>query len=222
MISVLLPSRGRVDLLRRSIDSLFRMASRDDNVEVLVGLDSDDEASQEAMLEEDDHRHLVRVVVAAGLDGERFGYHRLHEYFNMLWVHGRGNWFLLWNDDALMQTPGWDHQLDELEPGVAVLHGNHDPFNVFPAVHRAAVEAMGHFSLSNHNDSWLADVAVGVPCLRDTTIQVLHDRFDLTGNNNDATYQQGRGGYRTSEYYGPALSALRGQDVLKVRKALGL
>jgi len=207
-----------VDLLRRSIDSLFRMASDEDNIEVLVGIDQDDGVTQAAV---QSNGIRIRQILAYTAD-ERFGYHRLHEYFNMLWVHGRGNWFLLWNDDAVMLTPGWDHQLDELRPGVACLHGNHDPFNVFPAVHRTVVEAMGHFSLSNHNDSWLVDVALGVPCLRDTTIQVLHDRFDLTGNNNDTIYQQSRGGYRTLEYYGPELSELRGQDVLKVRKALGL
>lgn len=209
--SALLPSRDRPDLLRRSIRSLFLMADRPVQIEVLVAADPDDEYTQKVALEERASLHVAP---------ERWGYQELHRYFNMLAEHAEGDWLMLWNDDATMQTAGWDEEMKMKPIGVLALHGNHDPFNAFPAVHRLLYQAMGHFSLSNHNDSWLHDVALGANCLIDTRIQVHHDRYDLTGNNNDAIYHASSTGYRTHEYYGHELSARRAEDIHKVVKVL--
>jgi Glycosyl transferase family 2 len=209
--SALLPSRNRPDLLRRSIRSLFLMADRPVQIEVLVAADPDDPFTW-AVAEEE----RASLYVAP----ERWGYQNLHMYFNMLAEHAQGDWLMLWNDDATMQTAGWDQEMNHKSIGILALHGNHEPFNAFPAVHRLLYEAMGHFSLSNHNDSWLHDVALGAGCLIDTRIHVYHDRYDLTGNNRDEIYQASSTGYRTQEYYGPELSALRAQDIQKVVKVL--
>lgn len=210
-ISVLLPSRGRPDLLQRSITSLYGQADEPPQVEVLVAADPDDEITSQAA-----EQAGVTAVVAPG----RYGYRGLHHYYNLLAQHAAGDWMLLWNDDAIMQTPSWDTIMASYPPGVLSLRTNHGQLNVFPAAHRLLVEAMGHFSLSTHSDTWVHDVATAAGCLHETPIEALHDRYDLTGNNRDQIYLDSQTSYETVAYYGPDLTALRAQDTAKVREAI--
>lgn len=218
MISLLLPSRNRPDLLRRSVYTAYALAADVGNVEVLIGNDPDDETTAEVGKELHERYPGVRVIRTT----QRFGYRMFNEYFNVLAGFAHGDWLVLWNDDALMQTFHWDLRLLAQEPGVAsLITVNHRPFNTFPAVHRKVYEAMGHYSLSIHCDSWVHDVALEAGCLRETDLEVLHDRHDLTGNNNDAIYQETHSNYQTEHYYSQEMADLRHADALKVKEALG-
>lgn len=131
---------------------------------------------------------------------------------------------MLWNDDAIMHTLNWDQLVDDYPVGVLYPTNNHrsPTYNVFPIVHRKLVDAMGHFSLSNHCDSWLSDVAAAAGCLRSApNIFIEHDRFDLTGNNDDETFRSGQKEYTTGAYYSEEMARLRHIDYEKV-KALAL
>lgn len=217
MISLLLPSRDRPDLLRRSIYTAYALAADVGNVEVLIGNDPDDETTAEVGKELHERYPGVRVIRTA----RRFGYREFNVYFNVLAGHAYGDWLVLWNDDAVMQTFHWDLQMVSKAPGVlSLITSNQRPFNTFPAVHRKVYEAMGHYSLSIHCDSWVHDVALEAGCLWETSIEVLHDRADLTGNNADAIYQETHSNYQTDLYYSQEMAELRHQDALKVREAL--
>lgn len=75
---------------------------------------------------------------------------------------------------------------------------------------------MGIF-LSNHNDSWWQDIAYALQKVRHLECQVVHDRADLTGNNDDETFQDSKNNYTTNEYYGEEMTRLRELDILKIK-----
>ena len=217
MISLLLPSRHRPVLLKRSVYTAYALAADVGNLEVLIGADPDDDVTQELGAELHERYPGVRLVQAP----RRYGYQQFHEYFNLLAGVAGGDWLVLWNDDAIMKTFHWDVQMESFPPGVlSLITVNHRPFNTFPAVHRKVYQAMGHYSQSIHCDSWVHDVGAEAGCLRDTSIEVVHDRADLTGNNADHIYSETSTNYQTGLYYSQEMADLRHQDAVRVREAL--
>ena len=73
------------------------------------------------------------------------------------------------------------------------MDNNHHP-DIFPLVHRKIYEILGHFSLNAHNDTWIHWVAELAEIeKKDFRIKAFHDRFDITGNNEDDIYEGGFG-----------------------------
>lgn len=211
MISVLLPSRQREFLLRRSVQSLLGNAADPSGVEVLVAADQDDPGTVSIGEELG-----ARVFVSS-----RHGYHQMHLYVNELARNARGEWLLLWNDDAVMQTPNWDSRINESPVGVLHPRSNHiASLNVFPVVSSKIIKALGHFSLSPHCDSWIFDAASEAGCVHPVDIDTLHDRFDMTGRNSDLVYQESQQGYRVQEYYDLVAQGLISRDAQLIREAL--
>jgi len=217
LVSVLLPTRGRPQALRESVGSLFETAGDHNAFEVLYAVDADDQedtltAVDQMML--DGGRHRVKIFQ------ERHGYANLHEYVNYLagrpygWAGPAGDWLMLWNDDAIMQTYGWDWRIREL-PCRFILDTwtNHPTLTcTFPIVPRVWVEAIGHFSLNAHCDTWWQLIGEWTHRLVRADIDVQHNRFDLTGQNHDLTYEQGRLQHQTVSFYSAATTELIKQD----------
>lgn len=77
MISVLLPTRGRLKSLDESIDSLLRNASKiDGSMEILLAVDPD----ERELYKPSHYPDEVRIWMSS----ERFGYSQLHKYVNFL------------------------------------------------------------------------------------------------------------------------------------------
>ena len=107
-ISILLPTRGRSDMLMRSLTSLRDLATNFSSIELVLGMDRDDVVGLEHLLHHvmpwiDKHNVSHKIVVF-----EPLGYHNLHRYLNGLAEHSKGTWMFFWNDDAIMKTQGWD------------------------------------------------------------------------------------------------------------------
>jgi hypothetical protein len=216
LVSVLLPSRGRPVSLRATIGGLLRLADNPEAVEVLVACDPDDTATYEAAWEAD----AAQVLMT----GERYGYHRLHEYVNRLAGRATGVWLLLWNDDAVMITERWDKVVADEPPGLRVLHtaNNQGPvLNTFPVFTRELYQLLGHVSVSPHCDSYLEAVSRPTGIEYRVPIQVRHDRYDLTGRHNDQTFADAQAGYRTSDFHSETVQAHIQEDIAKIRAALG-
>jgi hypothetical protein len=210
LVSVLLPTRGRPEALIESVTSLFETAGDDKSFEVLYAVDTDDEGTLEVMLSDLLRTGTDQVKVYP----ERHGYANLHEYINGLVPHARGQWLMLWNDDAIMQTYGWDWRIREL-PCRFVLDcwTNHPTLTcTFPIVPRHWVQALGHFSLNAHCDTWWQLIGEWTHRLVRADIDVQHNRFDLTGRNHDQTYEQGRLQHQTVSFYSAATTELIKQD----------
>ena len=99
LVSVLCPTRGRPGALEKSLAGLLDLATAPARVEILLGADPDDDATLALPLPWQASRWTAP---------HRYGYASLHLYYNALAGQATGRWHMLWNDDALMVTPGWD------------------------------------------------------------------------------------------------------------------
>ncbi len=145
-VSALIPTRGRVESLRRAIASL------PDEVEPVLYVDLDDVATILALPSLPPHLALI---------GPRYGYERLEECFNHLARLATGDWLLLYGDDCTIEGVGWIGALAALDPAEPwYLCGTNDrsEWPCFPVVSRGAVEAMGCFSRHRACDSWWKEV----------------------------------------------------------------
>lgn len=100
---------------------------------------------------------------------ERAGYDRLHVYYQELAAMASGDWLLVWGDDCVMTTDGWDAIIGALPARVMVadLDSTHSQHCCFPAVRRAAMEAIGRFCTDNpHVDTFWGDIATGAGVIK--------------------------------------------------------
>ena len=191
-ISILLPTRGRTTQLLRSVDSLIDLADNPGSIQWLFGFDNDDLETYQWFRE-----HVLPKIMTSGakytcMGFEPLGYIKLHEYVNKLAAKAAGDWFVFWNDDAVMQTPGWDTEIIK-HTGEFCLQAfdthNKHPYSIFPIVPREWFDLIGHLSLHQLNDAWLSQIAWMLDIVKQIPITVLHDRADLTGNNKDITFK---------------------------------
>ena len=68
------------------------------------------------------------------------------------------------------------------------VHREH-PYSIFPIVPREWYELFGFFSRHQMIDAELSQIAYMLDIMKIVEIYVTHDRHDLTGNNNDLTFQ---------------------------------
>jgi hypothetical protein len=191
-ISILLPTRGRTTQLLRSVESLVDLADDSATIQWLFGFDNDDMDTYQWFQD-----HVLPKIVASGakytcMGFEPLGYIKLNEYVNQLAAKATGDWFVFWNDDAVMKTSGWDTEIvnhtGEFCLQAFDTHNKH-PYSIFPIVPREWFELIGHLSLHQLNDAWLSQIAWMLDIVKPIPVEVLHDRADLTGNNRDATYK---------------------------------
>lgn len=191
-ISILLPTRGRTEQLKRSVCSLIDTAADASTIEWRLAFDSDDGASYEYFVE-----HVLPEIVQSGgqytvMEFPPIGYARLHEYVNALARGAQGNWFVFWNDDAVMIDSNWDQVINSYTGRFCLqafaTHKMH-PYSIFPIVPRQWFEVVGHLSRHQLNDAWLSQIAWMLDIMQRIDVRVDHERADLTGKNDDATYR---------------------------------
>ena len=192
-ISLLLPTRGRKEALKRSILSAVNTADDIDSFQVLIGFDDDDTATVDYFVKE-----LQPELDQLGVNYQAhvfapMGYIRLNEYVNGLARHADADWLVFWNDDAIMETPGWDTVIAAHTGEFKVLafhtHNDH-PYSIFPIVPRAWFDLFGYLSPHQISDAWLSQQAYVLDIWKRIDVHVTHDRFDLTGNNNDEIFEK--------------------------------
>lgn len=190
-ISILLATRGRTTALDRSLRSLVDTADDISKVQILLAMDKDDTVGTE----------FFRTTVKPYLDSERvaytamlfepMGYTRLHIYNNKMAAQTSSRWLMIWNDDAIMETQGWDREIMQYEGQFRLLavhtHRDH-PYSIFPIVPRKWYELLGYISPHPTQDGWVSQQAYMLDIWTRIPIWVTHDRYDLTGNNRDETF----------------------------------
>lgn len=193
-VSVLLPTRGRSHILKRSIRSLLDHAQQPEQVEYRLAFDTDDRGSFAYFSDE-----IAGDIDSAGssytcLGFDPMGYENLHQYVNQLAAGAQGRWLFFWNDDAVMETEGWDNIIaDHQEFAVLrVLTHREHPYAIFPVVPKTWFEILGHLSQHQLSDAWISHIGYMMDIVETVPIHVTHDRFDLTGNNRDQTYRARR------------------------------
>lgn len=192
-ISILLPTRGRTDLLLRSIQSLTQTAHDLTRVQLILGFDNDDVQSVAWAKE-----HVLPFLETQGvkallLEFNPMGYARLNEYLNVMARLADSHWLFFWNDDAVMQTQHWDDIISSHTGQFIVqrvkTHREH-PYAIFPIVPRDWFFLLGHLSQHQLNDAAISQTAYMLDIMKTVPIDVEHDRADLTGNNHDDTFNR--------------------------------
>jgi|SRR5882672_122417 len=137
-ISLLVPSRGRPELLRRFLESTLARSERPDLVEVIVYADEDDPSS---------HGFQVEGLEVHTLVGPRA---TMGRYNTACFEKSRGEIVVIGNDDVVIQTRGWDRILREMhaamQDGIYMAYPN-DLFkgrglSAFPILSRKACETL--------------------------------------------------------------------------------
>jgi hypothetical protein len=192
-ISLLLPTRGRSEALTRSILSAVDTADDINSFQVLLGFDDDDTATVDYFTKELQPELDRRGVNYQAHVFAPMGYIRLNEYVNGLASHSDADWLIFWNDDAVMETQGWDTVISNHTGQFKVLafhtHNDH-PYSIFPIVPRAWFDLFGYLSPHQISDAWISQQAYVLDIWKRIEVNVTHDRFDLTGNNHDEIFEK--------------------------------
>lgn len=192
-VGLLLPTRNRTTALNLAIRSAVNRASEKNALELLIAFDLDDKVGP-AYFDE----HIKDWVIEQGVDLKvlhipRLGYDHLNEYCNILARIARSHYLMMWNDDAIMDTDGWDKIIAEYIGQFKVLkvqtHNEH-PNSIFPIVPIQWVQLLGHFSRHKECDNEISQIGYLLDIVKKIPVHVTHDRYDLTGNNNDEIYNE--------------------------------
>ena len=190
-IAILLPTRGRDGMLERSVKSVIDLADDPSRVQIMFGFDSDDEVGTTHFTEQLQPWLDLNDVAYTAMTFEPMGYIRLNEYVNELARNSDARWLVFWNDDAVMETQGWDTTIMSHEGEFKLLafhtHLDH-PYSIFPIAPRKWLDLLGYLSPHQISDAWMSQQAYMLDIWERIPVNVLHDRHDLTGNNNDETF----------------------------------
>ncbi len=184
LVSILLPTRKRVSLLCESVDSLFSLAIDHSRLELIVKVDDDDKETIKVVSEWAARpKSPVRMIVSPRGNG----YHDMHLWVNEMSKMARGDWLIVWNDDAKMVTGAWDEILSQVQITKGEWHGVTDVAclvlvtsefvmsTAFFFLRRKVVELLGRFSYTPHVDTWTTSMMRMVgSCLYVNYIQVQH------------------------------------------------
>ena len=221
-ISILLPTRKRIPLLKKAVGSLINNAREPEKLQFLFGVDTDDEETFNFLKESKYPNQLA-------LQFNPIGYQNLHKYNNTLAGYANGKWIMFFNDDAIMSTKNWDEKIMDFEDEFCLLKFKEQtghPYSIFPCFPQTWFYLLDHISLHGQNDAWLSEIAYMLDIMRDVDIEVIHDRADITGNNNDETfrariYKEGNP-KEPGDLHHEQMVKLRFRDALKISWYLGL
>jgi hypothetical protein len=191
-ISILLPTRGRCDSLRSSVQSLFERASDPESIQIMFGFDNDDNLGTDYFRQEVEPYLKNQKISYCAFAFDPMGYIRLNEYVNYMALKSNANWLIFWNDDAVMETDNWDQIVNNYTGQFKLLafHSHNDhPYSIFPIVPSAWLDLLGYLSPHQISDAWLSQQAYILDIWERIPVHVTHDRYDLTGNNHDETYK---------------------------------
>jgi hypothetical protein len=191
-IAVMLPTRGRTTALKLSIISLFNRVLKLNDVQLLLGFDNDDEVGLKYFSTEIQPWMESKGVHYTVMTFDPMGYVNLNLYYNGLAQQADADWLFVWNDDALMETTGWEKIISDCTGEFKLLkvHGHREhPYSIFPIIPREWYEMFGFFSRHQMIDAELSQIAYMLDIMKIVEIYVTHDRHDLTGNNDDLTYR---------------------------------
>jgi hypothetical protein len=189
MITVMVPTRGRTQLLHMMLNTLFATVSDQANVEVIARVDEDDQETVRYLFD----RGQVKVLV-----GPRLGYDHVPHMFNEIAAASSGELILAGNDDLEFQTPGWDRLLEQAAAkypdGIFDL-GVDDRLNnanyCFPCVSRRVVDLLGFFFDDRllYPDIWLRDVMIPFGrAVRVDEVVIAHHWQGMSEDQTQAVY----------------------------------
>ncbi len=196
-ISVLLPTRNRVEMVIKTLKSLYATVSDKDRLEIILGLDFDDTSITDLEIALD-IPDFDGCDIKLSIFKERHGYVQLHKYINRMSKEAEGDWLFLWNDDSYIITENWDKLLEEYKDNFVLLspkvkENPNYPGSMFPFIPKKWVEVTGHYALNCHNDSWVEEIAKKLDIFVYIPMWVSHLRDQFrSGQLSDQTWKERR------------------------------
>jgi len=198
-ISLLVPSRERLNLKLTLISSIITSAKNINNIDLVFGVDEDD-PTREIVYKIADAIPFVRIVDIKN-NGKFIGINRI---WNILAANTKEEIFGYVGDDMIFMTPNWDEKiLNEFnsknlpEDKIKLIHcydghRERDEICVNAFVHRRYYEILGYFTkedfLINWSDQWMYQTFKTfnrVKWIRDIHIQ--HNHWIYGGRKRDKT-----------------------------------
>lgn len=187
-IAVLLPTRSRTTALTDSVTSIVGRCADLSRIQILFGFDNDDAVGLEhfeSVIQPFLDDHSVTYEAQAF---DSMGYAGLNRYYNHLARSANADWFFIWNDDATMETQGWDDVIRSYNDQFCLLkvhtHNEH-PYSIFPIVPRSWYDLFGHFSRHQMIDAELSQMAYCLDLIKIVDIEVIHNQVELTKDAKD-------------------------------------
>jgi len=193
-ITILLPTRKRTAMVEKSITTVLELATDPTRIHIAVAYDSDD-AESKTYFTSNEWKLLVENTGATQEVHEinRLGWTALHEYYNFLATNIDSEWYLIWNDDAFMQTQGWDQEIFNNRDYNSLIsmesNGKLPDSTLFPCVPKQWVDTFNMIGM-NPVDQWIQDITYEIGCYNRIGAKIFHDHFQFTGNNDDEVYQE--------------------------------
>jgi len=209
MISVLIPTRGRIKEVLKVVANLYGTATNKQNIEILLRIDDDDEESTMAVRNMPDY---VDVFV-----GPRYrGYLDMHKYVNELCEQAQGDLYLLWNDDVYMKDDGWDVKYGEALEGKNIACLQIATGTQFPAITPKLYDLLGHFSTHCANDSYIEYVCKDTGIMKHINVEVNHLHEEMEDQTRDDFLKISK--RQHAEFWGKEIQADIRRDRMKVLK----
>jgi hypothetical protein len=165
-ISLLVPSRERLNLKLTLISSIITSASDINNIELIFGIDEDD-PTRDIVYKIADSIPFVKVIDIQN-DKKFIG---INKIWNLLYPHAEGDVLGYIGDDMIFKTPNWDEEIlkefneENLpEDKIKLVHcfdgqRTRDEICVNAFVHKKYTEVVGYLCreefLINWSDQWL-------------------------------------------------------------------
>jgi hypothetical protein len=164
-ISLLVPSRERLNLKLTLISSIITSVDDINNIELIFGIDEDD-PTRDIVYKIANAIPFVKIVDIKN-DGKFIG---INKIWNLLYQHATGDILGYIGDDMIFMTPNWDSKIieeltDKLpEDKIKLVHcydgyRDKDEICVNAFIHRKYTEVVGYLCreefLINWSDQWL-------------------------------------------------------------------
>lgn len=209
LISVIFPTRKRIQLLEKSIQSIISSTDDFSKVEILIGVDDDDIETQEYLKTKSYPIEMIFKVYP------RYSYRHLNIYVNELSKISTGELLMLWNDDAVIVTPHWDTIIEnvyrnEKKPIAVYQVPNNHHLTIFPIISRSIYENWGFFSDQTHTDSFIEWICWGF--YKTIPVTVYHERADPSKAGNYAEANE------SSKISSPEFHSAQNKEKMKIHR----
>ena len=211
MISILIPTREKLEPLKRTLTAIIENSSNSNNYEILIGVDNDDIKTVDFFKNMENEN--IRIFYF-----ERQFYKNVHFYYNNLAKNAKGELLWIFADDFEISTKNWDLCLDKYKIMFNYIKVNNIQsdwdtlFSIIPIIPKKWFDLIERISDYSQVDGWCWAIA------RELNIAVYDSSIEVN-NFVDANAYLHQNYYKNG-YDGPAGTDELNSDVLKISNYL--